>query len=51
VETTPPAPSEPDHTLDDAPLPPRYDVDECIAAHKDDAKVHAEAFELELGFL
>ena len=25
------APSEPAHMLDDAPLPPRYDVDECVA--------------------
>jgi len=24
-------PSEPSHMLDDAPLPPRYDVDECVA--------------------
>jgi hypothetical protein len=31
VESTPPPPDEPDHMLDDAPLPPRYDVDECIA--------------------
>jgi hypothetical protein len=31
VETTPPPPSEPDHMLDDSPLPPRYDVDECVA--------------------
>jgi hypothetical protein len=25
------SPSEPAHVLDDAPLPPRYDVDECVA--------------------
>jgi hypothetical protein len=25
------APSEPTHMLDDEPLPPRYDVDECVA--------------------
>ena len=25
------APAEPMHMLDDAPLPPRYDVDECVA--------------------
>jgi hypothetical protein len=25
------APREPSHMLDDAPLPPRYDVDECVA--------------------
>jgi hypothetical protein len=25
------APTEPTHMLDDAPLPPRYDVDECVA--------------------
>lgn len=25
------APREPAHVLDDAPLPPRYDVDECVA--------------------
>ena len=31
VESTPAPPSEPDHMLDDAPLPPRYDVDECVA--------------------
>jgi|HubBroStandDraft_4_1064222.scaffolds.fasta_scaffold136627_2 hypothetical protein len=31
AETTPPPPSEPDHMLDDSPLPPRYDVDECVA--------------------
>jgi hypothetical protein len=28
---TPPGPSEPTHMLDDAPLPTRYDVDECVA--------------------
>jgi hypothetical protein len=28
---SPAAPPEPAHMLDDAPLPPRYDVDECIA--------------------
>jgi hypothetical protein len=27
----PPVPAEPMHMLDDAPLPPRYDVDECVA--------------------
>jgi hypothetical protein len=26
-----PLPAEPTHVLDDAPLPPRYDVDECVA--------------------
>jgi hypothetical protein len=28
---TPPGSDEPSHMLDDAPLPPRYDVDECVA--------------------
>jgi hypothetical protein len=27
----PPVPAEPMHMLDDVPLPPRYDVDECVA--------------------
>ncbi|HEX4447458.1 MAG TPA: DUF4912 domain-containing protein [Polyangiaceae bacterium] len=30
-DTEPVAPAEPDHMLDDAPLPTRYDVDECVA--------------------
>ena len=29
--TLPPRAAEPMHMLDDAPLPPRYDVDECVA--------------------
>jgi hypothetical protein len=30
-----PGPVEPSHMLDDAPLPPRYDVDECVAISVD----------------
>jgi hypothetical protein len=33
-------PSEPAHMLDDAPLPPRYDVDECVAIPVDPRTVY-----------
>jgi hypothetical protein len=36
----PTGPSEPTHMLDDAPLPPRYDVDECVAIPVDPRTVY-----------
>jgi hypothetical protein len=33
-------PSEPSHMLDDEPLPPRYDVDECVAIPVDPATLY-----------
>jgi len=41
AETTPPPPTEPDHMLDDSPLPPRYDVDECVAIPVDPTTLYA----------
>jgi len=36
----PAAPAEPTHMLDDAPLPPRYDVDECVAIPVDPSTLY-----------
>ena len=37
---TPAEPAEPTHMLDDAPLPPRYDVDECVAIPVDPSTLY-----------
>jgi hypothetical protein len=38
--TAPPGSAEPSHMLDDSPLPPRYDVDECVAIPVDPSTLY-----------
>jgi hypothetical protein len=40
VEPAPRGPAEPTHMLDDSPLPPRYDVDECVAIPVDPSTLY-----------
>ncbi|MCL2449636.1 MAG: tetratricopeptide repeat protein, partial [Polyangiaceae bacterium] len=41
VASAPRRTNEPAHMLDDAPLPPRYDVDECVAIPVDPSTIYA----------
>jgi hypothetical protein len=52
-ESTPTLPAEPMGMLDDAPLPPRYDVDECVAIPVDPSTLYVywEARESTMAYL